>query len=154
MDQQTVRAFLLPFKSGYALLPHSSMVEVLPFATPLTLENAPSWVVGTMLWRALDVPLVALENLALNTQPRLDSHTRIVMINTLNTHANFNYIGLLGTDAPRLININYDEITRIDPPSEFTGSGVLSWTQVKDHMAIIPDMDVIEATLNPLMQHN
>lgn len=152
MEQQTVRAFLLPFKSGHVLLPHSSMVEVLPFATPLTMENAPSWVVGTMLWRALDVPLVALENLVLNIQPELDSHTRIVMINTLNTHADFPYIGLLGTDAPRLINVNYDEIMRIDPLPEFTGLGVLSWTQVKDHMAIIPDMDAIEAILSPLVQ--
>lgn len=153
MEQQTVRAFLLPFKSGHVLLPHSSMVEVLPFATPLTMENAPSWVVGTILWRALDVPLVALENLVLNIQPELDSHTRIVMVNTLNTHADFPYMGLLGTDAPRLVNVNYDEITRTDPPSEYTGSGVLSWTQFKEHVAIIPDMDAIETVLSPLMQH-
>lgn len=154
MEQQTIRAFLLPIKSGYVLLPHSSMVEVLPFATPLTMENAPSWVVGTMLWRALDVPLVALENLVLNIQPELDSHTRIVMINTLNAHVDFPYIGLLGTDAPRLINVNYDEIARIEHPPEFTGSGVLSWTQFKDHVAIIPDMDIIETALSPLMQHS
>jgi chemosensory pili system protein ChpC len=154
MEQQTVRAFLLPFKSGHVLLPHSSMVEVLPFATPLTMENAPSWVVGTMLWRARDVPLVALENLVLNIQPKLDSHARIVMVNTLNTQADFPYMGLLGTDAPRLVNVNYDEITRIDPPSEYTGSGVLSWAQFKEHLTIIPDMDAIEAVLSPLMQHD
>jgi chemosensory pili system protein ChpC len=154
MEQQTVRAFLLPSKGAHILLPHSSMVEVLPFATPLTMENAPTWVVGTMLWRALDVPLVVLENLVLNIQPELNSHTRIVMINTLNSQADFPYVGLLGSDAPRLININYDEIVRIDPLPEFTGSGVLSWTQVKDHIAIIPDMDAIEAALGPLVRRD
>lgn len=151
MEQQTLRTFTLPFDKGQVLLPHSSMVEVLPFATPLRLDNAPPWVVGTLLWRSLNVPLVALATLVFNAQPNLDSHTRIVMINTLDSRSRLPYMGLLGTDAPRLVNLHDDDLIRVDPPAP-DSSAVLMWVQVKEQIAIIPDLDAIEASLAPLMQ--
>lgn len=153
MQQQTLRTFTLPFGKGHALLPHSSMVEVLPFATPLRLENAPLWVAGTMLWRSLNIPLVALETLVFDTRPEPDSHTRIVMINTLNNRPGLPYMGLLGTDAPRLTNLHDDDIVQVDAAVP-TAAAVAMWVQAKEQILVIPDLDVIEASLAPLMQHS
>ena len=151
--QQTLRSFVVPLQSGQAILPNSLMVEVLPFATPLKIENAPAWMAGIMLWRARNVPLVSLEQLVYETTPKPEAHTRIIIINALQNDPRLSYFGLLSKDAPRLINLERTEIT-LEQVTQLQPSriGVLNWVRVKEQVAFIPDMDAIEAVLSPLMR--
>jgi chemosensory pili system protein ChpC len=150
--QQTLRSFIIPLQNGQAILPNSLMVEVLPFATPLKVENAPAWIVGIMLWRARNVPLVSLERLVYETDPKTEAHARIIMINALQGDPGLSYFGLLSKDAPRLINLERTEIvpeqvTQLQPPR----LGVLNWVRIREQATFIPDIDAIEAVLGPLM---
>lgn len=153
MPEQPLRTFLIPFQNGQAILPNSSMVEVLPYATPLRLANAPPWVVGTMLWRALNVPLISLECLVSGPQNEAESYSRIVMVNTLGNDPRLLYLGLLGTDAPHLVNLERQDIV-LDDTAEPPGPGVLSRVRVKEQPALIPDLEALEAALRPLMHQH
>jgi chemosensory pili system protein ChpC len=153
--QQTLRSFIIPLQSGQAILPNSLMVEVLPFATPLKVENAPAWIAGIMLWRSRNVPLVSLERLVYEITPRTEVHTRIIIINALLGDPRLPYFGLLSEDAPRLINLERTEIDLEQPTQPQSPKlGLLNWVRIREQAAFIPDMDAIEAVLGPLMQHH
>lgn len=153
---QNLRSFLIPFEGGQALLPHSLIVKVLSCATPLRLENAPPWVVGSMLWEAFNVPLISLERLLygaeaeIKAEANVSGYAHVVILNTLSHDAQLPYCGLLGTDAPRLLNLERGDVS----PDEMAPSrvlGVAQWVLVKDQPALIPDLDALAAELIPLM---
>lgn len=150
-SQQILRCFLIPFKGGQAVLPNSSMVEVLPFATPLKLENAPAWISGTMLWRAFNVPLISLEKLIEET-PAARSYSRIIMINLLGHDPRFPYVGLLSTDAPRLLRLERSQIAVNQAVKKPSRLGILRWAIINGRETFIPDLDALESVLGPLIR--
>ncbi|MEI2782704.1 MAG: chemotaxis protein CheW [Candidatus Competibacter sp.] len=149
-----LRCLLMNVQGGQALLPNSLVVEVLPFATPLRIEAAPHWVVGAMLWRNLTTPLVSLGRLIFRVSPDADLNSRIIIVNTLGTDSRLPHFGILGTSAPRPINLQRADL---EPDPEVGESdsdlpGILSWARYQEKPIIIPDMEAIEAVLRPLVR--
>ncbi len=147
-----LRCLLVAVQGGQLLLPNSLVAEVLPFATPLWIEGAPEWVVGAMLWRNLTTPLVSLGRLIYGVAAEADLNSRIIIVNALGAHSRLPYFGLLGTAAPRPLNLHRFEID-LDPSAASRGEqlGVLSWAHYENEPVVIPDMDAIEAVLRPLV---
>lgn len=153
-DSSSLRCLLIAVQGGQALLPNSVTVEVLPFATPLKIESAPPWVVGAMLWRNLTTPLVSLGQLIFRVPADADLNSRIIIVNTLSTDARLPHFGILCTSAPRPINLQREELTthqEVDA-QDLELPGVLSWARYQDQPVIIPDMEAIEAVLQPLVR--
>lgn len=149
-----LRCLLVNVQGGQAILPNSLVVEVLPFATPLRIEAAPHWVVGAMLWRNLTTPLVSLGRLIFRVPPDADLNSRIIIVNTLGADSRLPHFGVLGTSAPRPINLQRDDL---EPDSDVGEEdlhlpGILSWARYQDKPIIIPDMEAIEAVLRPLVR--
>ncbi len=149
-----LRCLLIAVQGGQIILPNSLVVEVLPFASPLRIESAPQWVVGAMLWRNLTTPLVSLGRLIFRVAPDADLNSRIIIVNTLGADSQLPHFGLLGTSAPRPLNLQRQEIN-LDPDvpvSELSRPGILSWARYQDQQVIIPDLDAIETVLQPLVR--
>lgn len=151
-----LRCLLINVQNGQVLLPSSLVVEVLPFATPLHLESAPPWVVGAMLWHNLTTPLISLGRLVFDVAPSADLNSRVIIINTLGSDPHLPHFGILGTAAPRPINLERHEIQAVAEPAaaEQQRLGVLSWGHYEDQPVLIPDLDAIEAVLQPLVHRN
>ena len=152
----SLRCLIIAVQSGQIILPNSLVTEVLPFAQPLQIEKAPHWVVGAMLWRNLTTPLVSLGRLIFRVAAEADINSRIIIVNTLGNDAKLPYFGILGTSAPRPINLNRQDIIP-DPDiaeSELRRPGLLSWARYQDQATIIPDMEAIEAVLQPLLRRS
>ena len=150
---KTLRSLLITFEGGQAILPNSTVVEVLPFAPSLGIENAPRWVMGAMLWKALTIPLVSLERLvASEADSDSGNYTRIIIVNALGNHPRLRYFGLLGSEAPRIIELERTGIS-LELNLQDLPTGVLSRVSVYGQATIIPDMDAIESILNRIM-HN
>jgi chemosensory pili system protein ChpC len=141
-------------QGGQVILPNSLVVEVLPFATPLQIETAPHWVAGAMLWHNLTTPLVSLGRLIFRIPPDADLNSRIIIVNTLGTDSRLLHFGILGTSAPRPLNLQRENIDfdREVPDTERNRPGVLSWASYQDQSVVIPDVDAIEAVLRPLVR--
>ncbi len=149
-----LRCLLIAVQGGQIVLPNSLVVEVLPFATPLRIESAPHWVVGAMLWHNLTTPLVSLGRLIFRVAPDSDLNSRIIIINTLGSDSQLPHFGLLGTSAPRPLNLQRAEINP-DPnvaEADLRRPGVLSWARYQDQPVLIPDLEAIEAVLQPLVR--
>ncbi|HRX69583.1 MAG: chemotaxis protein CheW [Candidatus Competibacteraceae bacterium] len=150
----SLRCLLITVQGGQVILPNSLVVEVLPFATPLQIEAAPHWVVGAMLWHNLTTPLASLGRLIFRITPDADLNSRIIIVNTLSTDSRLPHFGLLGTAAPRPLNLQREDLDfdREIPDAERDRLGVLSWASYQDQLVVIPDMDAIEAVLRPLVR--
>lgn len=151
-DSQILRTMMIPVHERLSLiLPSSSVVQVLPYATPLRLENAPRWVVGAMLWRARSIPLVSpgllLNPLDLDTT----THARIAVLNTVRQRPKLAHFGLLAGGAPHPLNLTRAAIDT-DPDAEPAPEGVLCRVKVNGEAAAIPDMDYIEEALAQVMR--
>ncbi len=149
-----LRCLLVALQGGQTLLPNNIVVEVLPFATPLRIETAPHWVVGAMLWRNLTTPLISLGRLIFRVAPEADLNSRIIILNTLGADTKLPYFGILGTSAPRPLNLLRHDI-KLDPEisaNDLRRPGVLCWARYQDQPIIIPDLDAIEAVLQPLVR--
>lgn len=149
-----LRCLLITVQSGQIILPNSFVVEVLPFATPLRIETAPHWVVGAMLWRNLTTPLVSLGRLIFRVPPDADLNSRIIIVNTLGADSRLPHFGILGTSAPRPLNLQRADL-QLNPEIDEADAhlpGILSWARYQDQPMIIPDMEAIEAVLQPLVR--
>jgi len=149
-----LRCLLIAVQGGQVILPNSLVAEVLPFATPLRIEAAPQWVVGAMLWRNLTTPLISLGQLIFRVAPDTDLNARIIILNTLGSDSQLPHFGLLGTSAPRPVNLQRSEIS-LDPDVAETDPrepGILSRARYQDQPVLIPDLDAIEAVLQPLVR--
>lgn len=149
-----LRCLLITVQGGQVILPNSLVVEVLPFATPLRIEMAPQWVVGAMLWHNLTTPLISLGRLIFGVAPDADLNSRIIILNTLGADSRLLHFGILGTAAPRPLNLQRQDIDQdlAVAEAERQRPGVLSWARYQDQSVFIPDMDAIEAVLQPLVR--
>ena len=151
MEHQTLRSILITFQGGTAVLPNSAVVEVLPFATPLRMEEAPPWVVGAILWKSLTIPIVSLERLVYRTDPGAGAHSRIIVVSALGSNPKLRNFGLLGTEAPQLMDLERNDIA-LHKTGEAAMPGVSCRVIVKGHEAVIPDMTAIESVLSRLVK--
>ncbi len=153
-DSSNLRCLLISVQSGQLVLPNNLVAEVLPFATPLQIEGAPHWVVGAMLWRNLTTPLVSLGRLIFRVTPEADLNSRIIILNTLGADSRLPHYGILGTSAPRPLNLRRQDIQPDPeiPASEINRPGVLNWARYQEQPAVVPDLDAIEAVLRPLVR--
>ena len=147
-----LRCLLIAVQGGQIILPNSLVVEVLPFATPLQIEAAPHWVVGAMLWRNLTTPLVSLGRLIFRVTPEADLNSRIIFINALGSDSRLPHFGILGTSVPRPLDLQRHEITLDPAVADLNRPGVLSWARYQDQSVVIPDLETIEAVLQPLVR--
>jgi hypothetical protein len=62
--------------------------------------------------------------------------------------------GILGTAAPRPLNLQRQDIDHDLEVAEAERQrpGILNWARYQDQSVLIPDMDAIEAVLQPLVQ--
>ena len=137
---------LILFGGGQLIVPNNAVAEVLPYAPSLSLENAPSWIVGTILWQADPIPLVSLDNLLLNSESEGLLYRRIIVLNMLTQHPRLRYFGLLSTDAPQRVLLQRNDLANVDAPG-VPPVGVLSYATLKERQIIIPDLDALEAEL-------
>ncbi len=145
-EAQLLPTLLIPFLGGHAILPSNTVVETLPFATPLKLENAPPWVVGAILWQARTTPLISLEYLLDGKDPGLHGHSRIIMVHALGNNPNLPHFGFLGIGMPRSLELKREAII-LDGPVGLAPDGILRRVLIDNESVVIPDMDAIEAAL-------
>lgn len=150
-EVQVLPTLLIPFLGGQAILPSNTVVETLPFATSLKLENAPPWVVGAILWQARTTPLISLEYLLDGEDPGLHGHSRIIMVHALGNNPKLPHFGFLGTGVPRPLELKREAI-ELDGPVGLAPDGVLRRVLIDDEPVVIPDMDTIEAALAGLVR--
>lgn len=138
-----IRGVMLPVTGGRVLVPNTTMAEVITYAHPTLVEDAPPWLLGRLAWRGWGLPVLAFSAMAGVADEETTGNARVAILKALNGHARLPYFGMLTQGFPRLTLISEDMLVPDEQASELP-TGVREQVRVHDEPAWIPDLATVE----------
>jgi len=141
---QDIRGVLIQIEGARLLLPNATIAEVLSFADPEPVENAPDWLLGRIRWRGWQLPLIAFARIAglANEQGGLGS--KVIVLKALGGDAKLPHFALLTQGFPRLVTVSREALSVDDTTSDALPAGVQARVLLNEDVALVPDLDAIE----------
>jgi chemosensory pili system protein ChpC len=141
-----IRCVLVPVGNVRLLLPNATIAEVITQSTPEPVSHAPEWLLGRIAWRGWRVPVVSFTKLSGAEEGDADLSSRVAVLKALGDNPKLPFIAVMTQGFPRLTTLNAELILpthdgRSLPP------GVRAHVLVRDDVAMIPDLEWIEAQL-------
>jgi len=151
-----IRGVLIQVEGARLLLPNATIAEVLSFADPEPLEDAPHWLLGRIRWRGWQLPLASFSRLTGIAEESGGLGSKVVVLKALGGHAHLPYLALLTKGFPRLVTVSRDAL--VADAGEGDGDdasplppGVLMRVQLNDEQALLPDVDAIEGAIREVL---
>jgi chemosensory pili system protein ChpC len=138
-----IRGVMLPVTEGRVLVPNTTMAEVITYAHPAPVAEAPAWLLGRLAWRGWGLPVLAFSVLAGVAEQEPVENTRVAILKALSGHARLPYFGILTQGFPRLTLISEDMLVPDDTVGDMP-TGVREQVRVHDEPAWIPDLALVE----------
>lgn len=145
-----IRCVLVPVGSLRLLLPNATIAEVIIQSTPEPVAGAPEWLVGRIAWRGWRVPLVSFTRLTGTEEGDAELSVRVAVLKALGGNPKLPFIAVLTQGFPRLTTLNAELIIPTHDGSALP-PGVRAHVLVRDDVAMIPDLEWIEAELLDLL---
>ncbi|HRO28486.1 MAG TPA: chemotaxis protein CheW [Luteimonas sp.] len=147
---QDIRAVLIQTEAARLLLPNATVSEVLSYAAPDPVENAPDWLLGTIRWRGWRLPLVAFSPLSGQGAEQGDLSHKMIVLKTLGGQSKTPFFALLTKGFPRLVTVSRDRLAAAEREGGLE-AGVRAYVDFNDEPAVIPDIDGIERAISEAM---
>ncbi|MGN2244595.1 chemotaxis protein CheW [Frateuria sp. GZRR33] len=145
-----IRCVLVPVGQLRLLLPNATVAEVITLPTPEPVEGAPEWLLGRIAWRGWRVPLVSFTKLAGAPEGDADLAVRVAVLKALGNNARLPFVAVVTQGFPRLTTLNAELIIPTHDGAPLP-AGVKAQVLVRDDIAVIPDLEGIEAELAALL---
>ncbi|MBF6025639.1 chemotaxis protein CheW [Lysobacter niastensis] len=146
VQQSDIRGVLIQVAGGRLLLPNATIAEVLSYAEPDAVENAPDWLLGRMRWRGWQLPLVAFARMSGLAEEKGGLGSKVVVLKALGGNAKAPYFAMLTQGFPRLVTVSQDGLLVDDDGSELP-SGVLAKVRLNEDSAFVPDLQAVETLI-------
>jgi chemosensory pili system protein ChpC len=141
-----IRCVLVPVGNLRLLLPNATIAEVVTQSRPEPVDNAPEWLLGRITWRGWRVPLVSFTKLAGTEEGDAELSVRVAVLKALGGNPALPFIAVLTQGFPRLTTLNAELIIPTHDGSALP-PGVRAHVLVRDDVAMIPDLEWLEAEL-------
>jgi chemosensory pili system protein ChpC len=147
-QQNDIRGVMISVTNGRVLLPNATVSEVITFALPEPVPNAPDWLLGRIRWRGWRLPLVSFARLAgyTNTEEG-ELGAKVVVLKALGGNPKLPYFAMLTQGFPRLVTVSPDSLLEAGD-GEDVAPGVLMPVTVRDDPAVVPDLAQIERRIS------
>lgn len=147
---ETMMVLLIPIEDCQLLLPDAAVAEIVDFQqTEAESDDVPTWYLGKMQWRGLDVPLISLEGLNHDAFFTRDGSLKIIIMHSSSQRGKMPFWAFVTTETPRMSRINKG---RLDPyDHDELRSMEKMWVAIDDEPAMIPDMEKIEQAIADLL---
>ncbi len=149
--QDKVRSLLIPVQGGTLLLPNVAVAEVVDYQAPQAVEGGPPWLLGFIHWRGLDVPLISFEVVRGDSNPEVDPHARVAVVNSVKG-GEVAFYALLTAGIPRLVRVG-DEDVMPGEAAVLPVPGEAARVLVNGAPAVIPDLDTLESLVADYLKH-
>ena len=144
---QDIRAVLVQTETLRLLLPNATISEVLSYADPEPVDNAPDWLLGRIRWRGWRLPLLAFAQLTGQGVEQRGLGSKVVVLKSLGGEASLPFFALLTKGFPRLVSVSRDALAAGDAGESDPVQGVRAYVQLNDETVAIPDIDGIEQAI-------
>lgn len=145
-----IRCVLVPVGNLRLLLPNATIAEVITQSKPEPVADAPDWLLGRIAWRGWRVPLVSFATLAGTEEGDAELSVRVAVLKALGGNPRLPFIAVLTQGFPRLTTLNAELIIPTHDGSALP-PGVRAHVLVRDDVAMIPDLEWLEAELLGLL---
>ena len=146
--QTGLACILIDFGGQKALLPKSSMNEIIKYQKPEPFETAPEWLLGSVEWKNWQVPVISYARLSGLGSDTKKAGSHIIMIKSLANNRQMPFIGVVISAAP--IRLNLEDRDIVENLETTPALGVFSTVKLAGKEdALIPDLD----RLNQLVAH-
>ncbi len=137
-----IRSVLIPLSESRLLLPNSLVAEVFGYVQPDPIADSPDWLLGSVGWRGVSLPLVSFEALVGGKMVPPGIKGRIIVLYGVGRNVDkVPYVGILSTDVPRLFRASDQTLT---PSTERQPeSGIAQWGQSEEGPLAVPDLDYL-----------
>jgi chemosensory pili system protein ChpC len=144
---QDIRGVLIQIEGARLLLPNATIAEVLSYADPEPVENAPDWLLGRIRWRGWQLPLVAFARVAGLARESGGLGSKVVVLKAMGGDPKLPHFALLTQGFPRLVTVSRDALVLDADNSDALPTGVQARVLLNDDAALIPDIDAVETSL-------
>lgn len=137
-----IATLLIPVSGKHLVLPNVNVAEIIPYATPQSEDDVPTWYLGRFTWRNTRVPLISFE--AINDEPfaARGSNRRIAILNNVIDDPTLPFCGVVTEGLPRLMRLAPEEIA--EDPDHPAGPAELARVLVNGERACIPNVAYIQ----------
>jgi chemosensory pili system protein ChpC len=101
----SLTGLLVPLADRTLLLPNVAVAELIPYRPPHVTPGLPSWFLGQVAWRDLQLPLLSFEA-ASDGQPQIGPGVRVAVLNAMGGRDKVKFIALLVQGIPRSIKVD------------------------------------------------
>jgi len=143
-----IRGVLIQVAGARLLLPNATIAEVLSFADPDPVENAPDWLLGRIRWRGWQLPLIAFSRLSGIAEEKGGLGSKVIVLKALGGNAKTPFFALLTQGFPRLVTVSRETvITDASDPDDQLPEGVQARVLLNEDHALLPDLERIETLI-------
>ncbi len=144
--ENDIRGVLIQVAGGRLLLPNATIAEVLSYAEPDAVAEAPDWLLGRIRWRGWQLPLVAFGRLSGLANERGGLGSKVVVLRALNGNTRAPYFALLTQGFPRLVTVSRDTLMVVEDSNPLP-NGVQARVLLNEDAAFLPDLGAIESQI-------
>lgn len=147
-DEMTkVDGLLIPLHEKQLILPNVTVAEIIPYRVPVNEGVDSNWLLGTIEWRNVNIPIISYEALNGGAIPAVEG-ARLAVLNATSAKRDLPFYAILIQGIPKLTHIHEEDVVAVEamrsgPFDEMTVS-------LFGEQAMIPNLEMIE---NELLQH-
>jgi chemosensory pili system protein ChpC len=150
LTTREIRGVMIPVTAGRVLLPNATVAEVITYATPEKIPNAPHWLLGRLSWRGWRLPLFSFAMLSGSAKEESLTNAKVAVLKALGGNAKMPFLAMLAQGFPRLTTVTPDLLIPTGDEKEHP-MGVHAQVLVRDDQAVIPNLGQIESLVAEAM---
>jgi chemosensory pili system protein ChpC len=139
-----IRGVLIQVAGGRLLLPNATIAEVLSYAEPDAIDNAPDWLLGRIRWRGWQLPLVSFARLSGISDEQGGLGSKVIVLKALGGDSRQPYFALLTQGFPRLVTVSHDALQAEEQDPTQLPPGIQARVLLNEDAALLPDLAQIE----------
>jgi chemosensory pili system protein ChpC len=138
-----IRGVLIQVADARLLLPNATIAEVLSYADPEPVADAPDWLLGRIRWRGWQLPLVAFSRFTGIADERGGLGSKVIVLKALGGEAKHPFFALLTQGFPRLETVTEAALASEGDDAEVP-EGILARVRLNADDALVPDLMALE----------
>ena len=150
-SNEIIRGVLIQVADARLLLPNATIAEVLSYADPEPVADAPDWLLGRIRWRGWQLPLMAFSRFAGIGNDEGGLGSKVIVLKALGGDPKRPFFAVLTQGFPRLVTVTEaalgSEADDADVPE-----GVLVRVRLNEDEALVPDLAALEESLANALQ--
>ena len=147
---QDIRAVLIQTETSRLLLPNATISEVLSYAEPEPVADAPDWLLGRIRWRGWRLPLISFSRMAGWSQEDGHLGAKVAVLKALGGNPKLPFFAVLSQGFPRLVTVSTTTLVESHDMKDLP-LGVHSRVTLNDDPASVPDLMSLELLIQKAM---